>query len=147
MKVVNNIKQWIRENNLNILRVCVSIIFLWFGILKFIEGVSPVQDLAISTIKTLTFDLFSDEVVIYGLALTEVYVGICMLLKISLNSTLYILYFQIIGTFMPFFIYPEITFTKVPFSLSFEGQYIVKNIVIIAAAITIHVNLKRKISR
>ncbi len=145
MKIFKYLKNWIVINNLTTLRIAVAIIFLWFGILKFIEGVSPLQELAISTIRTITFGLFSDEVILYGLAITEVYVGVCMLFKLFLKLTLYILYFQIIGTFMPFFIFPEITFTKIPFYLSFEGQYIMKNIVILAAALTIHVHLDRKL--
>lgn len=129
--------RWMQTNSIHLLRVSVSVIFLWFGILKFIEGVSPVQHLAISTIRTLTFGFFSDHAVIYGLALTEVIVGVSLLFDIYLKQVLYILYFQIVGTFAPLFLYPEVTFTSPPFCLSLEGQYIVKNLVILAAGLVL----------
>ncbi|MCA9778557.1 MAG: hypothetical protein KC800_17635 [Candidatus Eremiobacteraeota bacterium] len=128
---------WLRRNSVNLLRISVSIIFLWFGVLKFLEGVSPVQNLAISTIRSLTFGVFSDSTIIYSLALTEVVVGLSLLFDVYVKQVLYILYFQIVGTFAPFVIYPEVTFTTPPFFLSLEGQYIVKNLVILAAGFVI----------
>ena len=128
---------WLQRNSVNLLRISVSIIFLWFGVLKFLEGVSPVQHLAISTIRSLTFGVFSDSTIIYSLAFTEVVVGLSLLFDVYVKQVLYILYFQIVGTFAPFVIYPEVTFTTPPFFLSLEGQYIVKNLVILAAGLVI----------
>ena len=138
-------RRWIHSHSVDILRISVSVIFLWFGALKLIEGVSPVQDLAISTIRTLTLGLVSDTVIIYGLALTEVLIGLSLLFDICLKQVLYLYYFQIVGTFTPLFIYPEVTFTSPPFCLSLQGQYIVKNLVILAAGLVIsthHVEAK-----
>lgn len=128
---------WLQRNSIHILRISVSIIFLWFGALKFLEGVSPVQHLAISTIRTLTFGVFSDSTIIHTLALTEVVVGLSLLFDIYLKQILYILYFQIIGTFAPLFLYPEATFSSPPLFLSLEGQYIIKNLVILAAGLVL----------
>lgn len=129
--------RWIQENSIQLLRVSVSIIFLWFGALKFMKGVSPVEQLAISTISSLTFGLFSNQVIIYSLALAEVVVGLSLLLNIGVKPILYVLYFQILGTFAPLFLYPELTFKSPPFLLSLEGQYIVKNLVILAAGVVL----------
>ena len=41
------------------------------------------------------------------------------------------------GTFLPLFIIPEVCFHRAPFVLTMQGQYIVKNLVLIAAAIVV----------
>ncbi len=48
---------WMGRNGLFLLRISIGIIFFWFGILKFFEGLSPAEDLAIRTINAITFNL------------------------------------------------------------------------------------------
>jgi uncharacterized membrane protein YkgB len=49
-----------------------------------------------------------------------------------------LLFLQMSGTFLPLLILPEITFQNSnPFLPTLEGQYIIKNIIIITAALMI----------
>lgn len=131
------ITRWMAANGLRLLRISIGIIFLWFGSLKFFEGLSPAEDIAINTIQKLTFGLVPARVVIYGLATWETLIGIGLLLNIFLRETLLLLYLQMLGTFMPIFLFPSEIFAVFPFSLTIEGQYIIKNLVVLSAGIAL----------
>jgi uncharacterized membrane protein YkgB len=131
------VTQWMADNGIKFLRISIGLIFLWFGLLKFFSGASPAEDLAIRTIDALTFGLFSESFIIYALALLETLIGIGLVFNILLRETLLLLYLQMIGTFTPLFLFPDEAFTAIPYALTIEGQYIIKNIVIVSAGIAI----------
>ncbi len=131
------ITKWMAKNGLFLLRISIGIVFFWFGILKFFEGMSPAEGLAVRTIEVLTFGVLPEKIILYGLAAWEVLIGIGLLLNIFLRETLLLLYLQMIGTFTPLFLFPSEVFHVVPFSFTLEGQYIVKNIVVVSAGIVL----------
>ena len=131
------ITRWMASHGLFLLRLSIGIVFFWFGILKYFEGLSPAEDLAIKTISSITFNLIPDKIIIYGLATWEVLIGLGLIFKIFLRETLLLLYLQMIGTFFPLFLFPEEVFHIFPYSLTIEGQYIVKNIVLLSAGIVL----------
>lgn len=134
---------WMAKNGLMLLRISIGIIFFWFGILKFFEGMSPAEDLAIKTIDKLTFNLLPDKVIIYGLAAWEVLIGIGLIINRFMKATLLLLFLQMLGTFTPLFLFPQEVFYIFPVSLTLEGQYIVKNIILISGAIVLGANIRR----
>lgn len=71
------------------------------------------------------------------LAVLETLIGIGLVFRIFLRETLLLLFLQMIGTILPLFFFPFETFTNTPFVPTLEGQYIVKNIVIISAGTVI----------
>lgn len=131
------ITEWMADNGLNLLRWSIAVIFLCFGSLKFFTGLSPAEDIAVRTIKMLTHGLLKDQVILYGLATWEVAIGIGLLFKVFMRETLLLLFLQMIGTFSPIVLFSDEVFHFFPIALTIEGQYIVKNIVIVSAAITI----------
>ena len=133
---------WMARNGLMLLRISIGIIFFWFGFLKFFEGLSPAEDLAIRTIDTLSFNLLPEKVIIYGLAIWEVLIGLGMIINRFMRATLLLLFLQMLGTFTPLFLYPSEVFHVFPVSLTLEGQYIVKNIIIISGAIVLGARLR-----
>ncbi len=128
---------WMAKNGLFLLRISIGLVFFWFGILKFFEGLSPAESIAIRTIDKLTFNLLSQKVIIYGLALWEVLIGIGLIFNIFLRETLLLLFLQMLGTFTPLFLFPSEIFRVFPIALTLEGQYIVKNIVLISGGIVL----------
>jgi uncharacterized membrane protein YkgB len=136
------IKEWMNKNGLMLMRISIGIIFFWFGFLKFFEGLSPAEDLAIRTIDMLTFHLLPGKVIIYGLATWEVLIGLGMILNRFMRVTLLLLFLQILGTFTPLFLFTSEVFHVFPVSLTLEGQYIVKNIIIIGGAIVLGARLR-----
>jgi uncharacterized membrane protein YkgB len=129
------ISRWMARNGLIFLRISIGLIFFWFGILKFFEGLSPAEGIAFKTIDVLTFHLIPEKVIIYGLAAWEVLIGIGFLFNIFMRETLILLFLQMIGTFTPLFLFTSELFRVFPIALTLEGQYIVKNLVIISAGI------------
>ncbi len=128
---------WMEKQGFTLLRLSIGVIFLWFGALKFFPGLSPAQDLAIKTIMHLTFGLVPATAIIWGLAFWEVLIGLCFVVGKFMKIGIILLLVQMLGTFAPIFFFPQEVFTKIPYGLTIEGQYIFKNFVIIAAAIVI----------
>ena len=54
-----------------------------------------------------------------------------------MRAVLLLLFVQMLGTITPLFLFPAETFTIFPFVPTLEGQYIIKNVVIVAAAIVL----------
>jgi uncharacterized membrane protein YphA (DoxX/SURF4 family) len=133
-KIVTN---WMAANGIALLRISIGFIFFWFGILKYFNGLSPAADIAVKTIKTLSFGQLSDNLILFVLATWEVLIGLGFLLNIFLRAALLLLFLQMIGTFTPLFLFPSEVFNIFPYSLTIEGQYIVKNIVIVTAGIVL----------
>ena len=135
---------WMNRYGLLLLRISVGIVFVWFGVLKFFPGVSAAQDLAIRTIELLTFGLVPETIIINGLALWEVLIGIGLISGKFMRETLLLLFLQMIGTFTPIFLFPNEVFNQIPYAPTLEGQYIIKNIIIISAAIVLGGSLRAR---
>ncbi len=129
--------EWMSRYGVPLLRFGLGLVFIWFGALKFVPGLSPAEDLALDTIAVLTFGLMPPTLAQPILALWEVLIGLGFLTGRFLRLTLLLLFVQMIGTVMPLFIFPELTFTHVPYAPTLEGQYIIKNVVLVAAALVI----------
>ena len=143
-KLDATITAWMNRNGLFLLRVSMGIVFAWFGVLKFFPGVSAAQDLAIRTIELLTFGLVPQVLIINGLALWEVLIGVGLITGKFMKATLLLLFLQMIGTFTPIFLFPSEVFNHIPYAPTLEGQYIIKNIVIISAAMVIWGRLRKR---
>jgi uncharacterized membrane protein YphA (DoxX/SURF4 family) len=120
-----------------LLRVSLGIVFFWFGILKFFPGLSPASDLAARTIQTLSFGIVQPSVSVPLLAGWECLIGLGLLFGIFMRATLLLLAVQMAGTLTPLLLFPSEVFTRVPYAPTLEGQYIIKNAVLISAAIVI----------
>jgi len=116
------------------LRISLGVVFLWFGFLKFFPNVSPAETLATRTIDVLTYGLIVPSVSIKILALWESLIGLGMLTNKFQRVTLLLLWSQMVGAWSPLVIFPSEMFIMFPFVLTLEGQYIVKNLVIIAGS-------------
>ena len=121
------------------LRYAIGIIFIWFGALKMIGELSPAYDLVAATIYWLT-----PEIIVPLLGLWEVAIGVAFLVPALTRAGIVLLAFQMPGTFLPLVLLPEVCFTVIPFGLTLEGQYIVKNLVIIGSALVIVAGMTTK---
>ncbi len=136
-RIDQNVTEWMARYGLFLLRISISVIFIWFGVLKFFPGASPAESLATRTIEVLTFGLFGEQTILYGLAIWEVAIGLGLLTKRFMREILLLMYLQMAGTLTPIFIFPEEIFHIFPYSLTLEGQYIIKNFVVISAGIVL----------
>jgi uncharacterized membrane protein YphA (DoxX/SURF4 family) len=125
------------RNGILLLRISLGVVFFWFGFLKFFPGLSPAQTLAGNTIAQLSFGWLSPETAVLLLAVWECLIGIGLLFGLFLRATLFLLWLQMLGTITPLFLFPELCFVSVPFVPTLEGQYIIKNMVLISAGLVI----------
>lgn len=137
------IRAWMQRYGYQLLRISVGIIFFWFGLLKFFPGLSPAQELAIKTIRVMSFGVIPDFVIIKGLALWEVLIGAGLMTGMFMRTTLLLLFLQMSGTFAPIFLFPTEVFSHIPYAPTLEGQYIIKNIAMISAGIVLGGNLRK----
>lgn len=120
-----------------LLRIALGIVFLWFGALKLVPDLSPAEDLAARTIGMLTFGVVPPSVALPVLAIWEVAIGAGLLAGRFLRVTLLLLVVQMAGTLTPLVLFPDETFTVFPIAPTLEGQYILKNVVLVAAAMVV----------
>jgi len=125
------------DHGLMLLRLALGIVFLWFGALKYFPGASPAETLAGRTIETLTFGAIPQATAVVILATWEVAIGVGLLVGRWMRAVLLLLFVQMLGTITPLFLFPAETFTVFPIAPTLEGQYIIKNIVLVSAAIVL----------
>jgi uncharacterized membrane protein YphA (DoxX/SURF4 family) len=125
------------RNGIRLLRISLGVVFLWFGVLKFFPGLSPAQTLAGNTISILSFGLLTPELAVFILAVWECLIGVGLIAGYLLRATLFLLWLQMLGTITPLFLFPELCFTVVPIAPTLEGQYIIKNLVLVTAGLVI----------
>lgn len=131
-----------KNHQIGFSRIAIFIIFFWFGILKVI-GSSPANPLVAELLaKTLPFIGAHDFFIIFGLF--EMFIGICFLFRTLNPIGLLLLIPHMFTTAMPLILLPQITWQGF-MTPTLEGQYIIKNLVIIATAMGLGANLDRKI--
>ncbi len=136
-QIDQSITNWMARYGIVLLRISLGIVFLWFGFLKFFPGVSPAQDLVAQTIETLSLGIIQPDLALPLLAGWETLIGIGLISGKFMRLTLLLLLVQMIGTVTPVFLFPDDVFTRIPYAPTLEGQYIIKNLVLVSASLVI----------
>lgn len=118
------------------LRVSLAIVFIWFGLLKPL-GLSPAAPLVLATVAWLPVLEPAQWLSLIGW--WEVAIGVTFLFPATARVAIALLAMQMVGTFLPLLILPGVVFQPghIPYAPTVEGQYIIKNLVIISAALVI----------
>ena len=124
-------------------RISFGIIFIWFGILKPL-GISSAEPLVLATVPWLP--VFEGETWVAIIGWWEVLIGVAFLFKRTIRIAIGLLALQMVGTFLPLIMFPEITFQAgyFPYGPTMEGQYIIKNLMIISAALVVGGTVRRQ---
>jgi uncharacterized membrane protein YphA (DoxX/SURF4 family) len=131
------VTNWMARYGIVVMRLGLGLVFLWFGVIKFFPGLSPAQELATRTISTITFGLVGPSLSLPVLAAWETAIGIGLLTGRFMRITLLLLFLQMIGTVLPLVLFPSEVFTQFPIAPTLEGQYIIKNVVLIGAGLVL----------
>jgi uncharacterized membrane protein YkgB len=131
------ITEWMARHGVTLTRVALGVVFLWFGVIKFVPGWSPAEALAGRTIERASFGLIGPAVAVPMLAVWETAIGLGLLTRRFLRLTLGLLFVQMPGTMLPLVLFPQETFLVFPYAPTIEGQYIIKNLVLVSAAIVV----------
>lgn len=114
------------------LRMSLAIVYIWFGLLK-IFGVSPVADMVAKTTHPLP-----RKVTVPLMGLWETTIGVGLLFRMALKAILPLFFLQIAGTFMTFIRRPDEVFqNNNPLVLSQEGEFALKNLVLLSAGLAV----------
>ena len=139
---MNKLNTWFTQNAVALLRISIGIIYVWFGALKYFPNLSPADQLAKDTIHLVTFGLLPSHVAIILLAIWETALGFVLIIGVWKRAVFYFLILHMLLTFVPLFFFVDVSFTALPYAFTLVGQYIMKNIVIIAAALVINAHAK-----
>lgn len=131
-----NLKPQLSHDRL--LALSIGIVYLWFGTLKYFPNVSPAEDLARNTIDILSFHLIPSNVSIILLAIWETLVGVLLILNVARRTAIILALTHMVFTFFPLLFFTDQAFGNTPFQLTLVGQYIVKNLIIIAALLALY---------
>jgi uncharacterized membrane protein YphA (DoxX/SURF4 family) len=128
---------WMAEHGTTFLRRSLGLVFFWFGVLKFFPGLSPAEDLAARTISVLTFGVVGPGVSLPVLATWECAIGLSFLSGRFLRAGCALLFAQMAGTFLPLVFFPAEAWAHAPYAATLEGQYIIKNVVLVSAGLVV----------
>jgi uncharacterized membrane protein YkgB len=120
-------------------RISLFVVFFWFGLLK-VLGLSPASDLVHGLFDSTLGGLMTFDTFYIAFALFECLIGILFLIKGAVRIVIPLLFIHMIMTFLPLIFLPTETW-QTPFVPTLVGQYIIKNLVLIATAIGIAAHL------
>ncbi|MEK9181508.1 MAG: hypothetical protein AAB786_00600 [Patescibacteria group bacterium] len=138
-KIDIKIIDFLKRISMPLARFSLFVVFFYFGILK-VVGLSPASQLVQNLFEnTIGFMPFGTFIILFGLF--ECLIGVLFIIRGLERIVIPLLFLHMIMTFMPLFMLPEVTWSAflVP---TLEGQYIIKNLVIISAAIGIAAHLQ-----
>ncbi len=127
----SSFSQKIDKHSIVIMRIALAIIYIWFGGLKII-GISPAGDLVEETVFW-----FRPEIFIPVLGIGELVIGLGLLVKRFVPFTIILLLLHMVATIFPLFLLTDACFDTFPYRPTLVGQYIIKNLVLVAGALVI----------
>ena len=127
-----------------IARASVFIVYFWFGALK-VFGASPANPLVNSLLER-TMPFISFQHFIFFFALFEILIGLLFLVPGWERLVAIFLAAHMVTTFLPLWLLPDVTWNGflIP---TLEGQYIIKNVLIIAMTFVLLSTLETKNSK
>ena len=128
---------WLVAHSLWLLRVSLGAIFLLFGVLKFVPGLSPAQDLATRTTDVLSFGMVPAGLSIVVIAALECTIGLGLISGRRMRLVLALLGLQMVGAMSPLFLFPGELFGGPFHAPTLEGQYVIKDVVLISAGLVL----------
>ena len=129
---------WVSHHGVAVLRTSVGIVFFWFGVLKFFPRLSPAEDLATRTISALSLGLIAPSVSLPVLAAWECLLGVALVSGRCLRCALVLMFVHMSGTITPLILFPHETWAQFPYAATLEGQYIIKNLVLVSVALVVY---------
>jgi putative oxidoreductase len=122
----------LRPFSLSLLRFSLGLVYVWFGALK-VANVTPVGALVAGTVPWVDPAWF-----VPALGAVEVLVGFALIAGRRLTVVSVVLVAHLTGTFLVLVMQPQVAFQHGnPLLLTTEGEFVMKNVVLIAAGIVL----------
>jgi len=123
------------------LRLSIGLVYLWFGLVKFFPGQSPAEHLVTETFRIASFGVIPADISRPLVATWELLIGIGFLTGLCMRTTLVLLALQLLGAMAPLVLLPAETWKRT-FVLTMDGQFIVKDLIVIAGALVLAATLR-----
>jgi putative oxidoreductase len=128
----------LRRHAPTLMRLALGLVFIWFGALK-VANVTPVADLVADT---MAFTRVPAAVLVPALGIFEIVLGVALIVGRWLRPVLAALVAHLAGTFLVLVLQPSVAFQDGnPLLLTTEGEFVVKNLVMIAGALLVAATL------
>ena len=132
-----SIDGWLARHSITVLRWSLGVVFLAFGLLKFVPGASPAEYVATETMSMLTFGLIGPGPALIGVAILESAIGLCLLTGRFLGLGLALLGLALVGILSPLVLLTDELFTGPSNAPNLLGQYVFKDLILVAAALVV----------
>jgi len=130
-KRLDDLAAWMVTHGLVFLRLGLGLVFVWFGAPKLVPGLSPAEPLVAATVT-----LFDPAWFVPALGVAEVAIGLCLWFRRLVPIGLALMLVHMAGAALPLVTLPDVAWKSFPVA-TLEGQYIIKNIVLVAGAIVL----------
>lgn len=137
-----SLHRWLVAHSIMLLRVSLGLVFLGFGALKLFPGVSPAEDLVKETTSLLTLGLIPGPVALAGVAVLECSIGLCLLTGRAMRVAISLLAVQMVGILSPLVLLAPRLFAGPENAPTLEGQYVLKDIILVAATLVLAATLR-----
>ena len=134
-KVIEHAASLLIAHSHTALRLSLGLVFLAFGSLKFVPGLSPAEGLAVATIERLTLGLVSGEAALLLTAVTETVIGLTLLSGRFLRLGLVLLAGALVGIMSPLVLFAGDLYLDDGPTLA--AQYVFKDLVLAAAGLAV----------
>ncbi|WP_410538376.1 DoxX family membrane protein [Streptomyces sp. KL2] len=132
-----------RRHSFTVLRVSVGLLFLWFGTLKLMPGASPAEDMATRVMSELTSGRLPVDLSRPLLATAEILIGAGLVTGLLLRLTLLAFFVHMAGTFTALAVLPAEMWDGSLAYPTMAGQYVLKNVVLVAAGLAVAAHAPR----
>ncbi len=138
-RLVDPLSKFLASHAIRLARISLAIVFVWFGFLK-VMGVSPVAELVTETVPYLPHQIFFP-----ALGIGETMLGLGLLFDRTVRLTILLLCLHlVIASLSVLLVGPDLAFQRGnPFLLTTEGQYVIKNLVLVAASLAVLYVIRR----
>ncbi len=133
----NVIHHHLVRHSVVVLRVAVGLVFFGFGILKYFPGISPAQGITEDTTHILFLGLVPGDVALPMIATLECVIGLCLITGKAMRVGIWLLAVEFVGILSPLVLLPGRLFSGPDHAPTLEGQYVLKDIILVGAAMVI----------
>ena len=130
-------REALERRSVDLLRMSLGLVFLLFGVLKFVPGLSPAEELVTLTVTRLSFGLVPEGAGIVAVATMETAIGLCLLTGRAVRLGLGLLGVAMAGVLSPLVLLTDQLFAGPYHAPTLAAQYVFKDLVLLAAGLVV----------
>ena len=131
------LNRWLVAKSIGLLRASIGLVFIAFGLLKFIPGMSPIEGLAGRTAEMISLGVLSPRTGMIVIGLLECIIGLSFITGKFLRVGVWLMGAQMVGAMSPLLLFPGELFSGPSYGPTLEAQYIIKDVILVAAGLLI----------